>query len=170
MKAVQDSCVALKWVVTEADSPKALDLRNQFQKQLHDLLSPDIFLAECAHALVRAERKAILKQGEAAVLLGDILSTPPDLHGYIPLMARAVEIASDMRCGFYDCLYIALAERQGCELVTFRPKNGHSSSKAIPLHCTAFKFPLDSGLRASKKYGVPFRLRRKPMARSEEHT
>jgi len=23
-----------------------------------------------------------------------------------------------MRIGFYDCLYVALAEREGCELVT----------------------------------------------------
>jgi predicted nucleic acid-binding protein len=118
MKAVLDSRVALKWVLAEADSAKALDVRTKFQKQLHELLSPDIFFAECAHALARAERKAIIKQGEAAVLLGDILSTPPDLHGYLALMPRAVEIASDMRCGFYDCLYIALAEREGCELLT----------------------------------------------------
>jgi hypothetical protein len=79
MKAVLDSCVALKWVLAKVDSPKALDLRTQFQGRLHELLSPDGFLAECAHALVRAERKSIIKQGEAAVLLGDILSTPPDL-------------------------------------------------------------------------------------------
>jgi hypothetical protein len=50
MKAVLDSCVALKWVLAEVDSPNALSLRAQFQKQLHQLLSPDIFLAECAHA------------------------------------------------------------------------------------------------------------------------
>jgi predicted nucleic acid-binding protein len=139
MKAVLDSCVALKWVLAEADSPKALDLRTQFQNRLHELLSPDIFFAECAHALVRAERKAIIKQGEAAVLLGDLLSTPPDLHGFTPLMARAVEIASDMRCGFYDCLYIALAEREGCELVTSDQKMVANLQKQFP-----FIVPLSS--------------------------
>jgi|SRR5207247_1877000 len=139
MKTVLDSCVALKWVLTEADSAKALDLRAQFQKQLHELLSPDIFLAECAHALVRAERKAIIKQGEAAVLLGDLLSTPPDLHGYLPLLARAVEIASDMRCGFYDCLYVALAEREACELVTSDQKMVAHLQKQFP-----FIVPLSS--------------------------
>jgi hypothetical protein len=79
MKAVLDSCVALKWVLVEADSPKAVTLRTQYQQQQHELLSPDVFHVECAHALVRAERKAILRPGDAAALLGDILSTPPVL-------------------------------------------------------------------------------------------
>ncbi len=118
MIAVLDSCVALKWVLTETDSAKALLLRDGFQNQLHEFLAPDIFLAECSHALLKAERRNIIATGEAAFLLGDIVSTPPDLHSFIPLMARAVEIASDMRCGFYDCLYVALAERENCELIT----------------------------------------------------
>ena len=35
-----------------------------------------------------------------------------------PLLDRAVDISSQTRSGLYDCLYIALAEREGCELVT----------------------------------------------------
>src|SRR4051794_8278881 len=109
MKAVLDSNVALKWVLTETDSPKALDLRAEFQRGVHELLSPDGFLAECSHALTRAERKGILKKGEAAAHLANILSSPADLHAYIPLLGRAVEISSDTRQGLYDCLYLALA-------------------------------------------------------------
>ena len=139
MKAVLDSCVALKWALAEADSPQALELRAQFEQQLHALLSPDIFLAECSHALLKAERKGVIKKGDAALLLGDILSTPPDMHGYIPLMARAVEIASDMRCGFYDCLYVALAERENCELVTTDLKMIANLQKFFP-----FIVPLSS--------------------------
>ncbi len=118
MKYVLDASVALKWVLTEADSAKALDLRDQFRKQLHELLAPDIFLSEAAHALTRAERKGIIKQGEAAILLADILSTPPDLHPVRPLLPRAVDISSQMRVGYYDCLYVALAERENCRMVT----------------------------------------------------
>jgi len=32
--------------------------------------------------------------------------------------SRAYEISSQTRHGFYDCLYVALAEREGCELLT----------------------------------------------------
>jgi len=36
----------------------------------------------------------------------------------MPLLKRALDIASQARIGVYDCLYIALAEREGYELVT----------------------------------------------------
>jgi predicted nucleic acid-binding protein len=44
--------------------------------------------------------------------------TAPQLHAYHPLLHRAVSIASQARIGVYDCLYVSLAEREGCELVT----------------------------------------------------
>ena len=58
MKYVLDASVALKWVLTEADSAKAISLRDDFRKQLHEFLAPDVFPVEVAHALTRAERRA----------------------------------------------------------------------------------------------------------------
>src|SRR5438876_11392772 len=118
MKFVLDSSVALKWVLTEADSPKALRLRDDYRQQLHELLAPDIFPVEVAHALTRAERRGLIKPPQAAQLLADVLSTPIPLHAYQPLLPRAVAISSALRCGVYDCLYIALAEREVCEFLT----------------------------------------------------
>ena len=40
------------------------------------------------------------------------------MHPYEPLLDHAVDISSQTRSGLYDCLYVALAERAGCELVT----------------------------------------------------
>jgi predicted nucleic acid-binding protein len=118
MKYVLDASVALKWVLTEADSAKAISLRDDFRKQLHEFLAPDVFPVEVAHALTRAERRGLLKPPQAIRLLADILSSPIPLHPYLPLLSRAVAISSAMRCGVYDCLYIALAEREGCEFLT----------------------------------------------------
>ena len=42
----------------------------------------------------------------------------PALVPYFPLMPRAFAISSSTRQGVYDCVYVALAEREGCELVT----------------------------------------------------
>lgn len=36
----------------------------------------------------------------------------------VPLLDRAYEIASAERIGIYDCIHVALAESQNCELVT----------------------------------------------------
>ena len=56
-------------------------------------------------------------------------------------MARAVEIASDMRCGFYDCLYVALAEREGCELVTSDQKMVAKLQKRFPFIVPLSRLP-----------------------------
>lgn len=40
------------------------------------------------------------------------------LYESVPLLMRAVELATEKRIGVYDCLYVALAEEQDCELVT----------------------------------------------------
>ena len=116
MKYVLDASVALKWVLNEPDSPAALKLRADFSQHACELLAPDIILVEIAHSLTRAERRGIVTQ--PAVLFGDILSTRPDLHPHIPLLPRAIGLSSQLRIGVYDCLYLALAERERCEVVT----------------------------------------------------
>jgi predicted nucleic acid-binding protein len=118
MKYVLDASVALKWVLTEPDSAKAISLRDAFRKAVHELLAPDVFPIEVAHALTRAERRGLIKPPQATRLLTDLLSTPIPLHPYRPLLPRAVAISSALRCGVYDGLYVALAGREGCELVT----------------------------------------------------
>ena len=47
-----------------------------------------------------------------------MLRNAPHLDPYLPLLPRAYSIALAARIGVYDCLYVALAEREGCELVT----------------------------------------------------
>src|SRR5262245_42766775 len=114
MKRVVDSSVAFKWPVIEALTDKARLLRDDFRNSLVELLAPDIFPVEIAHALTRAERQGRVPMSYAGVFLADVLTTLPNLHSYLPLLARATEISSQHRVGVYDCLYVALAEREGC--------------------------------------------------------
>ena len=118
MRFVLDASVALKWVLPEADSPKAIRLRDEFRNQTHELLAPDIFPIELVHGLTRAERQGRIAIGDSGLHLADLLATLPDLHPCLPLLLRACELSSLLRIGAYDCLYVALAEREGCELVT----------------------------------------------------
>ena len=118
MRYVLDSSVALKWVLPEADSTKALALRTDFQATVHELLSPDIMPVECGHALTRAERRGIIAVGDAELHLVNILSSSPQLQPHLPLLRRAIAISSSARLGVYDCLYVALAEQEKCEFVT----------------------------------------------------
>jgi predicted nucleic acid-binding protein len=118
MTFVVDSSVALKWVLPEIDTPRAVALRDDFRNGVHELLAPDVFAIEVAHALARAERRKIIHPPEGTQKLTDVLGTLPVLHSYLPLLARAFEIASAARTGVYDCLYVALAEREACDLIT----------------------------------------------------
>ncbi len=118
MKYVADSSVMVEWVLAEQDSDKALRLRDDLRKSVHELLSPDIFTVEACHALTRAERQLRIAVGQARTLFLDILTTPPRVFPFQPFLLRALAISSTMRVGVYDCIYVALAEQEKCELAT----------------------------------------------------
>jgi predicted nucleic acid-binding protein len=118
MKYVIDTSVGFKWVVSELDSDKAILLRDDFNNAIHELLAPDLFPTEIANALAVAERAGRIKPGEAALFFADILKTAPFLHAAIPLLPRAIDICVQTKQSVYDCLYVALAEREACDLVT----------------------------------------------------
>jgi predicted nucleic acid-binding protein len=117
MKYVLDSSAALPWVLPEKDSVKAIRLRDDARNGLHQLLAVDIFPAEVFNALLKAERTRRISVGEAKTLYASIAADTPALHPYLPLMPRAGEVASRYRVALYDCLFIALAERESCELI-----------------------------------------------------
>jgi predicted nucleic acid-binding protein len=118
MKYVLDSSAALPWVFPERDSAKATQLRDDARNAVHEFLAPDMVPAEVFNSLLKAERTKRINVGEAKTLYASIGADIPALHPYLPLMPRAGEIASRFRVALYDCLYIALAERESCEVIT----------------------------------------------------
>jgi predicted nucleic acid-binding protein len=108
MRLVLDSSVAIKWVLPEKDTPQAVRLRNEFRHGGHELLAPDVFPVEVSHTLTRAERRGLIRTPAGVKRLSNILSYPPVLYSYLPLLVRAVSISSQTRQGVYDCLYVAL--------------------------------------------------------------
>ena len=77
MKYVLDSSVAFKWVVPERDTPRAVQLRDEFRAGVHELIAPDVFPLELAHALTRAERQGRITG--AVTRLIDVLASSPIL-------------------------------------------------------------------------------------------
>src|SRR2546427_6186723 len=104
MRRVVDSSVGIKWVIPEANSDKALQLLDDFQKRVLELLAPDVFLIEAIHAITRAERQKRITQVQVAQSVTDLLNQQPQLVSYIPLLPRAYAISSQARIGVYDCL------------------------------------------------------------------
>src|SRR5438874_686678 len=105
MKYVLDASVAMRWVIPDPLSLKALQLRDDYLNKIHELVAPDIFPAEAGNALTKAERQKLIAVGQAALLHGKITNASPVLYPYFPFVPRAIDISSQTRSGFYDCLY-----------------------------------------------------------------
>ncbi len=118
MKYVLDASVAVKWVLPEPDSDSALLIEAGYRAGAHELIAPDLLYAEIAHVLTKAERRKLLLPGQAANRLTQLLVYPVELHSHFPMLPLAVALASQARIGVYDCLYVALAEQQLCEVVS----------------------------------------------------
>jgi predicted nucleic acid-binding protein len=119
MKYVVDASVGLKWLLTEADSDRARQLRDDCRAGTHELLAPELFTTEIGNALLMAERRGRIGRGDGAALLADLLTCLPRLRSArMRLLTRAYEIAEQTQRTIYDCLYVALAEREQCEFVT----------------------------------------------------
>ena len=116
MKLVLDASTALKWVLVEPDSDKAIRLRDDYRVAVHELIAPDSFSLECAHSLTKKQRQGLIPDAKA--LWGAILLDAPVYFPIHALMDRAVTISVQNRHNVHDCLYVALAEREGCELLT----------------------------------------------------
>ncbi|MBI2804176.1 MAG: type II toxin-antitoxin system VapC family toxin [Planctomycetes bacterium] len=120
MKYVIDCATAFKWFVAEADTPKALVIRDDFKQGICELLAPDLFPTELANALLMEEQKKVSRigPGDAELYLTQALKLLPIIHDAVPLLPRAQEIAKQHRQSVYDCLYVALAELEQCEFIT----------------------------------------------------
>src|SRR5262249_3254295 len=80
--------------------------------------APEVFLLEAANALTKAERQRLIPVGLSTPLHTKISASLPVLHPNLRLVGRALALSSQTRSGFYDCLYVALAEREQCDFVT----------------------------------------------------
>lgn len=118
---VIDSNIALKWVLDEPDSPEALALLTEWVRKRTTLLAPALLAYEAANILFQNVRKDKItfdtaRNGLKRVILAGIeLDFPYDYR----LSQRAIELANKYNLSAaYDAHYLALAEREDCELWT----------------------------------------------------
>ena len=141
MKYVLDASVAGCWVLRNPLQAKALKLRTAYQQNIHELIAPSHFPSEIASALTKAERQKLIPVGNARRLIQDILNTPPVLYAIDSLFYRAVEISSQTRTGFFDCLYVAIAEQENGELITADDKLINALQKQFPFILSLASLP-----------------------------
>ena len=113
---VVDTCVVVKWFLPEVDSDRALMLRESFQAGAINLLAPDLLLIEFANVLWKQRQALDLE--EAGRILVELRTWDLDLIASDKLLDDALRLAYEYQRTVYDALYLALAQQEGCDLIT----------------------------------------------------
>src|SRR5499427_4224754 len=118
-RVVVDCSVVVKWkILTEDHTAAAEALLGDWEQQVVDVWVPNHFPSEVISAFLRASRRGRLTTDEAREAIRDLLALPFMLRDVTALADRAFAIAHQHQQRAYDCLYVALAERDGIELWT----------------------------------------------------
>ncbi|MEY4501691.1 MAG: hypothetical protein RIS52_1581 [Pseudomonadota bacterium] len=109
---IVDASVAFKWLVEEPDSDIAISWLS------HDILkAPAIIYAEAGNALTKRIRGGELKAKGAAENLQRLVRMITTVDDQ-PFLGRALDMAVALDHSYYNCLYLALGEALGDQLLT----------------------------------------------------
>lgn len=116
---VVDASLALKWQVSEVWSDVASQLLIDWIGQDVNVMAPSLLTSEIANALYKRVRRGEITIGDAVASMNDFLAFDFEYVPLSGLSVRALELAAQFGLkAVYDAHYLALAEREGCELWT----------------------------------------------------
>jgi len=110
---VVDASVALKWVVAEPDTPQALALLRS-----RPLIAPDLLLYEVANVLWLRVKRGPLAARDAPKALAEVRGALAAIASGAELVESALALSIALAHPAYDCIYLALAEREELTMVT----------------------------------------------------
>jgi predicted nucleic acid-binding protein len=114
MTLVVDASVVVKWYIPEALSNHAGNILTPEQ----DLIAPDFLMIEVSNVLWKKVTRNEIKEKEAHYILEHLRSGFLDLMPIDFLVERAFDIGGVLSHPIYDCLYLALAEKEKSKVVT----------------------------------------------------
>lgn len=130
---VVDASLALKWVVDEEDSDKALELSSSWGEFGVQIQAPHLMLAEVANALHRKVVDGQIALHTATSSLENLYDLGIKFHDPENIHAGAMRLAGQLGQGaVYDSVYLALAERLDCELWTADRRFYRAAGGAFP--------------------------------------
>jgi predicted nucleic acid-binding protein len=113
MTVVADASVAAKWFVQEENRDLARALQAAEQ-----IIAPEWIVAEVLNVIWKNVRTGRVAASQMALVVDALPRQFSGLFPVQPLVSRAAEMALSLDHPIYDCFYIALAERERCDLVT----------------------------------------------------
>ena len=123
---VVDASVAVKWFAREVLTDEARELLTLAD----ELVAPDWLLIEAASTFWKKVKQSEMLEVHAQRHMEDLPLFFARLHPSGNLVRSALRLAVNLKHSVYDCLYLALAEREGLPLVTADAELAKSVRKA----------------------------------------
>lgn len=102
---VIDASFAIKWLLPEKGSEKALSILDELQR----FYVPDLFLIETDSIITKKIRRKEIDVSEAVILSNKIRKFPYVSIPYQNIQKLALELSSTMYISHYDACYLAVA-------------------------------------------------------------
>jgi predicted nucleic acid-binding protein len=115
---VVDASVVVKWFLPEPSQPAALRLLRHYQAESIKLFAPALIILEVSSVFCKRVRRGEMSATRAKEAYRLLKINAPVLVDDRELMDEALKLALSSGQALYDCLYLALALRQGCEMIT----------------------------------------------------
>lgn len=104
MPLVVDASIAIKWLLDEDDTERALAFAEN-----NTLIAPDFLLLECANVLTMKVRRGLLESRAARALFSTLLKGETEFLSSRDFVDDAQMLSLELNQSSYDCLYLAIA-------------------------------------------------------------
>jgi predicted nucleic acid-binding protein len=129
---VVDSSVVIKWIVPQAYSEKAEEVLVAYQAGELKLLAPDLLNAEVGNILWKYHRFQGLTKSDVQEALEAFKDLDWSIVPSNLLLDDALNLAIDYGRTVYDSLFVALAIREGCQLITADERLVNAVAQKLP--------------------------------------
>jgi predicted nucleic acid-binding protein len=129
---VVDSCVVVKWFISEPDSSKADRLLREAQQRSVQVVLLDLAFVETANVFWKKRVQALISDAELHQHMQSLQAMPLRVEPARPLLGVALNLAVKHRLPVYDCLFVALSDQLGIDGITSDDRLYHAVHASHP--------------------------------------
>ena len=116
MKIVLDASVVAKWFIEEENTEKAIEIRDKFVRGEIEVLVPSLLIYEIGNVFLKHPAKNSKDVENDFKALFDIGMEIVEINK--PEIKDIHKNAKHFGITFYDAVYVTLALKEGCKLIT----------------------------------------------------
>jgi predicted nucleic acid-binding protein len=123
---VVDANIVIQRFIVEQDTPQVKVLFDQMLSGT-ELIVPEFCRLECSNVLWKQVRFQGMPADVAEGLLVQLIALPLTVMAIQHLMPRSLKIGLQYELAIYDSIYIAMAERLDCALITIDRRQANAA-------------------------------------------